>query len=411
MSQYSKVPTVADDPVFKSKEDHDADPNPDKIFLSIGAYRDENCKPYLLHVVKKAEEIYQKQLLEGKENKEYDTIDGFKGFRDESVKLLMGPDCPPLNQVASAVSISGSGALRLAAAFLRFILPANTPVYNSDPTWGNHHAIFEQSGFTVLKKYRYYSPKTNALDIAGMTEDLRNAQDGSIVVLHICGHNPTGVDPSHEQWQQLSDLCKEKQFRIMFDSAYQGYASGDLDRDAFAARLFWRNGLEFICCQSFAKNMGLYGDRLGCVSFMLKDKDTATRVQGLLKAKIIRPMYSSPPRRPSRVAHIILSTPALKKEWEEELKKMSGRIIRMRKLLFDELVRLKTPGKWNHIVDQIGMFSYLGISPQVCDRLIKEYHIYLLTSGRISMAGLTEENTPRLAKAMDHIIRTTKAKL
>ena len=397
------------DPVFVTKDWHDKDPNPKKIFLSIGAYRDANAKPYVLRVVKKAEQRYQEQLLTGKENKEYDTIDGFKPFRDASVKMLLGDACPDLATVATAVTLSGTGALTTAAATLIHIVPATTPVYISDPTWANHEAVFKSSGFKTVNKYRYFDAATLGLDIKGMLADLSAAPEGAIVVLHLCGHNPTGIDPTQDQWQSILEVVKAKRLYTIFDSAYQGYASGSLDRDAFAARLWVRSGVEFVTCQSYAKNMGFYGDRLGCVSFTCRDADTATRVSALMKVKAIRPNYSCPPRRPARVGHMILTDSELRKEWEEELKGMSQRIIRMRELLHGELKRLGTPGNWDHIVNQIGMFSYTGLKKEQCQRLTKEYSVYLLDSGRISMAGLTEENAPRLAAAMHTVITSPEA--
>jgi aspartate aminotransferase len=409
-TQFGGLPIVPEDKIFQTADWYNKDKNPKKIFLSIGAYRDSNAQPYVLNVVKKAEEIFQKNLLEGRENKEYDAIAGFKPFRDASVKLLLGDECPSLDYVASAVGISGTGSLRVAASFLFQIRPKDTPVYVSDPTWANHHPIFEMTGFTTMRKYRYYNQAKNCLDFEGMTQDLKKAPEQSIVILHLCGHNPTGVDPTQEQWQKLCDLCLEKKFFIIFDSAYQGYASGDLNRDAFAARLFRRNKAEFITCQSYAKNMGLYGDRLGCISVTCNDKEAAARVQNIIAAKCIRPMYSNPPRRPARVGHLVLTDSTLRKEWEQELNGMATRIREMRELLFGELKRLKTPGTWNHIVDQIGMFSYLGLTEPQCNRLIKDYSIYLLTTGRISMAGLTQENTPRLAAAIDDVVRNPDGK-
>uniref|UniRef100_A0A7S1MS63 Aspartate aminotransferase n=1 Tax=Neobodo designis TaxID=312471 RepID=A0A7S1MS63_NEODS len=407
---YDGLPIVPDDKIFKTSDWYRRDKNPKKMFLSIGAYRDANGNPYVLNVVKKAEQIYQANMLEGRENKEYDTIDGYKPFRDASVKMLLGDDCPALDYIASSVGLSGTGTLRVAAAFLATLTPKHTHVYVSNPTWANHLPIFQQAGFHNLKEYRYFNKATNGLDYQGMCDDLWNAPDQSVVILHLCGHNPTGVDPTPEQWQRLCDLCKLKRFYVIFDSAYQGYASGDLDRDAFGIRLFARNKVEFIACQSYAKNMGLYGDRLGCLSVVCNSKESANRVARIVKAKCIRPLYSCPPRRPARVGALVLTDPTLRREWEEELKEMSERIKSMRTLLYNELRKRNTPGKWTHIIDQIGMFSYLGLTEQQCQRLIRDYSIYMLTTGRISMAGLNVENCPRLAQAMHEVITNTGEK-
>lgn len=408
---FGKLKVPPPDPVFLTKAQFEMDRNPKKVFLTIGAYRDAYAKPYVLQTLKKAEAWYQQQLVSGKETKEYDSITGYKPFCEASVKLLLGEACPSMKRVAACVGLSGTGSLTLASHVLAAVTPHHTPVLISNPTWPNHDPIFRMAGFHNVRQYRYFDAYTQGLDFEGMCNDLWDAPDGAIVVLHVCSHNPTGVDPTDEQWQKISDLCKMKKFRVIFDSAYQGYASGDLNRDAYSVRLFVKNGLEVFTCQSFSKNMGMYGDRIGCCSAVCSTEHGAAVVRGLFE-KTARPLYSNPPRRPSRVAHRVLTDPVLRSEWETELKGMADRIISMRQLLFDELRRLGTPGKWDHIVQQIGMFSYLGLTREQCKRIVKEYSIYVMMTGRISVAGLTEENTPRLAKAIDTVVRgTKKAKL
>jgi len=354
--------------------------------------------------VKKAEDAYLKGLMTGTETKEYDSIDGYKPFRDAAVRLLYGNEAK-LDRVASAVCLSGTGSLRVAAELFAESAGPETPVYFSRETWPNHAPIFLRAGLHNQHTYRYFDGWNNCLDTQGMLDDLWKAPDGSIVILHLCGHNPTGVDPTEKEWEKICALAKMKHFRVLFDSAYQGYATGDLDRDALSARMFAKAGIDVMACQSFSKNMGLYGDRLGCFSLICDNAATAAKVQAFIKVKCLRPMWSSPPRQPSRIAHKILTDPLLRREWEEELLGMANRIKRMRQLVYDELVRLKTPGRWNHVVDQIGMFSFLGLSPHQCRRLVNEFHIYILESARASMAGLTEESAPRLARAIDHVVR------
>jgi len=233
----------------------------------------------------------------------------------------------------------------------------------------------------------------------GMLEDLRNAPSGSIVLLHACAHNPTGVDPTKDQWKQILNVMQQKGHMAFFDSAYQGYATGSLDKDAFAVRLFEQAGEEFVMSQSFSKNLGLYGERVGCATIVCKTKAGREACDTQLRG-IIRPMYSNPPKHGCYIAKSILTKPDLFNEWVGELEYMSGRILKMRSGLRNELERIGTPGAWNHITDQIGMFSYTGLTKAQVAFIEKTYHIYMLSSGRISMAGVTSKNIPYLAKAI-----------
>jgi aspartate/tyrosine/aromatic aminotransferase len=359
----------------------------------------------VLPVVVETEREYVADLAAGKENKEYDPIPGFLPFRRASVQFLYGDAMPDMRNIAHCVSMSGTGGLRIAAEFLASSIDPATPVYFSAETWPNHGPIFTVGGLPRVRAYRYFDKGTAGLNFRGMLQDLTKAPDGAVVVFHLCGHNPTGVDPTREQWEALCDLSFAKHFRVIFDSAYQGYASGDLNIDAFAARLFAKKGLDLIACQSYSKNMGLYGDRLGCFSMLCSNADSADRVQRFINAKIIRPMYSSAPVHPARIAHRILSNPKKFAQWEAQIKVMSLRILRMRKMLYDELVRLDTPGTWEHITKQIGMFSYLGLTPKQCRRLVRDFHMYLLETGRANMAGLTDTTALKLGQAIDIVVR------
>lgn len=253
-------------------------------------------------------------------------------------------------------SISGTGALRIGGAFLARHYPGAKAIYLPTPTWGNHIPIFNDSGLEV-RGYRYFDKKTVGLDFAGLKEDLQKAPEGAIVLLHACAHNPTGVDPTKEQWREISNIVAEKKLFPFFDMAYQGFASGDISGDAFAVRHFVEQGHQIALAQSFAKNMGLYGERAGAFSLTTKDTEEKKRVDSQLKI-VIRPMYSNPPLHGARIANTILSDKALYSEWEGEVKGMADRIISMREKLFNLLTHdLKTPGDWAHIKKQIGMFS------------------------------------------------------
>ena len=403
--RYRDLPVPKEDVVFALNSRAKKDKDQRKVNLVIGAYRDAHGKPMVLRSVRKAEQDLVNQ--EPPLDKEYQDIDGHKGFLKESVKLLLGrflstPD--RLARVAAVQTLSGTGAIRIAGELMRQTLPLTTPVYISDPTWPNHPTIFQECGFTRIIKYRYFDRRTNLCDFDGMYADLADAPKEAIVVFHLCAHNPTGADPSPLQWEELANLCLKKHFNIIFDSAYQGYASGSLQRDAYAARLFAEKGIEFSTAQSYSKNMGLYGERIGCFSVLCGSEKSAQLLTGLLK-NIIRPMYSNPPLHGARLAHSIMSDPERRADWESELKSMAERIQYMRKTVYLELLRLKTPGKWDHIVKQIGMFSYLGLSVAQCQRLQSDYHIYLMNTGRVNIAGLTKDTAIYLARCIHAVVQ------
>jgi len=285
----------------------------------------------------------------------------------------------------------------------------NTSVYISNPTWGNHRQIFSCAGLKVAE-YRYFDKNTNGLDLDGMLADIRAAPNRSTILLHLCAHNPTGVDPSPDQWKLILDLIREKNHFAFFDSAYQGFATGDLDRDAAPFRAFIDAGFEGLCCQSFAKNMGLYGERVGALHVATPNGKDAEAVLSQLKI-LVRANFSTPPKHGALIASKILNTPELYAEWKGELILMSGRIIEMRHLLHEALVSRGTPGNWSHIVSQIGMFSYTGLTPSQCAELINKHHIYLLSNGRISMAGISRKTVSYLADAIHDVVTRIRPNL
>eukprot|EP00842_Homolaphlyctis_polyrhiza_P005408 jgi/Hompol1/5869/HPOL_000119-RA len=359
-AHFAAAPLAPGDPIFKLTADFKADSDPRKVGLGVGAYRDNSGNPWVLPTIKK---------------------------------------------VAAAQSISGTGAVRLGADFLaRFCM---APVYISNPTWLNHGQIFADAGFKDVREYAYWDPKTRSLDFNAMIGAFKSAPTASVLVLHACAHNPTGVDPTIDQWKQIAAVCREKNHVVFFDCAYQGFASGSLDRDAQAVRYFVDQGFEVLIAQSFAKNFGLYNERTGCLSIVTKSPDHVASVNSQL-CKIIRANYSNPPAFGARVVSTVLNNPQLFSEWEIELKSMADRIISMRVALFNRLKELGTPGTWNHIVDQIGMFSYTGLNPQQVQALRDRYHVYMASSGRISMAGLNTSNVNYFAEGVDWVVRNVQ---
>jgi len=390
------VPKAPNDAIFGINIAFDACEDPEKLNLGVGAYRDEQGKPYLLPVVLKVEH----EMLEVPEvDKEYLPINGLFEFNTASQKVIFG-DVD--DTVASLQSVGGTGALRLAAEFAGKYSSGPRKAYVSNPTWSNHFQVLRAAGYET-GEYRYYSPETNGLDKQGMLEDLEGAPSGSLIVLHTCAHNPTGVDPSKEQWEEILNLILNKNHLVLFDTAYQGYATGDLEADAYAIRLAKKMGMMFMVAQSYSKNMGFYGERVGCVHIVCRSKEMAVAVTSQVKL-FVRAMYSNPPKHGAYVAQRIIHDDALFSEWKEELKLMSGRIIKMRELLFDALAELGTKGNWDHIKNQIGMFTFTGLTKDQVKVMTDKHHIFMLPNGRISMPGLTTETVPKLAAAIHDVV-------
>lgn len=331
-------------------------------------------------------------------NKEYAGITGIPEFTKAAANLAYGKDSPVLDRLAITQSISGTGALRIGAAFLNAFYPGAKNIYIPTPSWANHNAVFSHSGLNV-QKYRYYNKDTIGLDFEGMLADIKAAPKGSIFLFHACAHNPTGVDPTPEQWKEISAAVKAAGHYSFFDMAYQGFASGDIDKDAFAVRHFVEQGHNICLAQSFAKNMGLYGERVGAFSIVCENAEEKKRVDSQIKI-LVRPLYSNPPIHGARIAAEILNNPTLYNQWLGEVKGMADRIITMRALLKENLEKLGSKHDWSHITSQIGMFAYTGLNAEQMERLAKEMSVYATKDGRISVAGITTDNVGRLAEAI-----------
>ncbi|KFA78239.1 hypothetical protein S40288_02624 [Stachybotrys chartarum IBT 40288] len=386
--------TVPQGPPVGITEAFKADTFDKKINLGVGAYRDDAGKPYVLPSVREAE----LKVIDAKLNKEYAGITGVPEFPALAAKLAYGADSPALDRIAISQTISGTGALRLGAAFIERFYSGDKKIFIPTPSWANHKAVFSDAGLKV-EQYRYYNKDTIGLDFEGLVADLKAAPLGSVFLFHACAHNPTGVDPTPEQWKQISDVVKEQNHFAFFDMAYQGFASGDTDQDAFAVRHFVEQGHDIALCQSFAKNMGLYGERVGAFSLVCADAAEKKRVDSQLKI-LIRPLYSNPPIHGARIATEILKDPKLNKQWLGEVKGMADRIITMRALLKENLEKLGSKHDWSHITSQIGMFAYTGLKADEVEKLAKEYSVYATKDGRISVAGITSDNVGRLAEAI-----------
>eukprot|EP00919_Chromeraceae_sp_WS-2016_P075325 GHVR01178192.1.p1 GENE.GHVR01178192.1~~GHVR01178192.1.p1 ORF type:complete len:414 (+),score=84.05 GHVR01178192.1:34-1242(+) len=367
-----------------------------KVDLSAGAYRDNDNKPVVFKSVRE-EEIKTSNDLSV--YKEYLPIDGLPGLKPLTQSFIFS-DKVDHSRIASAQSVSGTGALRVGVEFAQIYLNF-THGYTSSPTWENHLKIFERAGLKACT-YPYWAQETKSLDFKGMYDGIDNAPDGSVILLHAVAHNPTGIDPTKEQWKELLEIFKKRKGKLLafFDCAYQGYASGDVDVDAYSMRLFYESGVEMLVAQSFAKNLGLYGERMGMLHVVCTTPAQAKNVISRVKL-VIRPMYSSPPLHGALLLQGILSDPIKKKTWLDELKVISGRITKVREQL-RLAISVRGGGDWRHLCEQIGMFSFTGLTEPQVKVMVEEWHVYMLKNGRISLAGLNDSNIEYVADALVH---------
>ncbi|XP_028983080.1 aspartate aminotransferase, cytoplasmic-like [Betta splendens] len=406
MSVFCDVPLSAPVAVFQLTQDFNNDPFPTKVNLGVGAYRTDDGQPWVLPVVKKVEKVI---VHDDRLNHEYLPILGLPEFRAASSRLVLGDKSPAImeSRVGAVQCLGGTGALKIGAEFLRRYYNGNnntkTPVYVSAPTWENHNAVFASAGFEDVRSYRYWDAAKRGLDMSGFLGDLESCPERSIFVLHACAHNPTGIDPTQEQWRQIARVMMRRQLFAFFDSAYQGFASGNLERDAWAVRHFVSAGFEVFCAQSFSKNFGLYNERVGNLTVVARDADSLRRLMSQME-KIARVTWSNPPSQGARVVALTLNSPQLFDEWKDNVKTMADRVLLMRAQLKAKLHALRTPGTWDHITQQIGMFSFTGLNPKQVEYLEKEKHVYLMASGRINMCGLTTKNIDYVAASIHEAV-------
>ncbi|KAH9528708.1 glutamate oxaloacetate transaminase 2 [Dermatophagoides farinae] len=400
-SWWSHVEMGPPDAILGITEAYKRDTNPKKVNLGVGAYRNDLGKPHVLPSVIKAEE----KLSELNLDKEYLPISGLPDFTASAAKLAFGDKSPVITEKLNATvqGISGTGSLTIGACFLRDFHQGPKDVYMPTPTWGNHIPLFKRANFNI-KQYRYYDPKTCGFDFPGALQDIAKIPEKSVILLHACAHNPTGVDPKLDQWKEMSNLIKQRNLFPFFDMAYQGFATGDIDRDASALRLFIQDGHRVCLSQSFAKNMGLYGERIGAFTVVGSSQEEASRIMSQIKI-IIRPMYSNPPLHGARIASMILNDSSLRTQWLKDVKEMAQRIIMMRAKLRNVIESEGSTRNWQHITEQIGMFCFTGMDKSQCERLTKEFSVYLTMDGRISVAGLSSSNVEWVGKGIHAVTK------
>src|SRR4051812_3886509 len=396
-SLLSQVPLAPADPILGIGGGCPADTRRRKVSLGVGVYTADAGKGPLLECVRRAEA----ERLKAAPPRNYLPIDGLAAYDRAVQELVFGKDFPAVKEkrVVTVQALGGTGGLKIGADFLKRISP-NSEVWISEPSWENHRQLFEAAGFTV-KRYPYYEAKTHGLNFAGMRDALSSAPAGTIVVLHACCHNPTGVDLIRAQWKQILAIGQRRGVVPALDLACQGFADG-LDDDAYPARVFAAAMTRVFLSSSFSKSFPLYGERVGAFTVVTASAEEATRVLSQVK-RIVRTNYSNPPTHGSQLAAAVLNSPELRAQWEQELGAMRDRIKRMR-LELAANVRQRAKVDWGFILQQRGMFSYTGLTKEQVQRLRKEYAIYAIETGRICVAALNSGNVKYVAEAIAKVI-------
>jgi aromatic-amino-acid transaminase len=399
MSLFNAVEMAPRDPILGLTEQYVADTNPKKVNLGVGVYYDDNGKLPLLQCVQKAEE----KMMAAHSARGYLPIDGIAAY-DAAVKsLVFGAESQPVKsgRVATVQGLGGTGALRVGADFLKKLNPS-AKVLISDPSWENHRALFTQAGFQV-ETYPYYDAAKKGINFDGMLTALQTAAAGTVVVLHACCHNPTGYDLTAAQWDQVVAAMKARKLVAFLDMAYQGFGQG-ITEDGAAVQKFVDSGEDFFVSTSFSKSFSLYGERVGALSVLCQDKEEAGRVLSQLKI-MVRTNYSSPPIHGGQIAATVLNTPELRALWEQELAGMRGRIKEMRTALVEKLKAAGVQRDMSFITQQVGMFSYSGLTKDQMVRLRDEFGVYGIDSGRICVAALNSHNLDYVAASIAKVVQ------
>ena len=397
-SLFTAVEMAPRDPILGINEQFNADPNPHKINLGVGVYFNDEGKLPVLRCVAAAERL----LLESPKAKGYLPIDGIAAYDKAVQGLVFGADHAAVTggRIATVQGLGGTGGLKVGADFLKKLNPG-AQVLISDPSWENHRALFTQAGF-VVEAYPYYDASARGIRFDAMLAALRAATPGTVVVLHACCHNPTGCDLTAAQWEQVAALCKAGGLVPFLDMAYQGFGKG-IAEDGAAVRIFMAQGMPFFVSTSFSKSFSLYGERVGALSVVCASAEESSRVLSQLKI-VIRANYSNPPTFGAHVVTTVLTTPALRTMWEEELAGMRERIRATRVQLVQRLRAAGVSGDLDYITQQMGMFSYSGLSQPQMQRLRSEFGVYGLDSGRICVAAINSRNIDGVVAALAKVM-------
>ncbi|MEY4729911.1 MAG: hypothetical protein RL020_1069 [Pseudomonadota bacterium] len=399
MTLFSAVEMAPRDPILGLNEAFIADARPTKVNLGVGVYFNEEGKIPLLRAVREAE----KARLEAASPRGYLPIEGIAAYDQAVQKLLLGATSPLIEEgkVVTAQALGGTGALKIGADYLKRLLP-DTQVFISDPSWENHRALFEAAGFKV-NNYPYYDAATHGVNFSGMLTALNSMPARTIVVLHACCHNPTGVDLSNEQWKQIVATVKARDLVPFLDMAYQGFGD-NIESDGSAVRIFANAGISCLVSSSFSKSFSLYGERVGALSIITASKDETAKVLSQLK-RVIRTNYSNPPTHGGTIVAAVLNSPELRAIWETELGEMRDRIKLMRNLLVSRLKAAGIERDFSFVNAQRGMFSYSGLTAEQVDKLRNEFGIYAVGTGRICVAALNTKNIDYVADAIAKVLK------
>lgn len=397
-SPFAQLELAPPDPIIGLTEAFNNDTNPSKVNLGVGVYQDANGKVPVLKVVREAE----KRWYEQEATKSYFGIDGVPAYLKEVQKLLFGADSQVLaeGRAVTVQGVGGTGSLKIGADFLRRFFPSSE-LWISKPSWENHQMLFEAAGFKV-NSYPYYDAETHGLDFNGMLETLKRLPARSIVVLHACCHNPTGVDLNEDQWRLVVDVVKQANLIPFLDFAYQGFGEG-LDADAFAIRAFAEAGIQCLIASSFSKSFALYRERVGALTILTASAEESKRVLSQTK-RVIRTNYSSPPSHGAQVVAMVLSDPELRQKWETELTEMRERIWQMRGRFVEMLREKGVEQDFSFIQNQRGMFSYSGLSPEAVKTLREKYSLYIVGSGRVCLAAMNDKNIGYICEAIADVL-------
>lgn len=393
-SLFAHIEQAPPDPIIGLTEAFQQDSNPKKVNLGVGVYQDADGKVPVLKVVREAEARWYEQ----ENTKTYLGIDGLPAYIKEVQKLLFGPDSQILaeGRAVTFQALGGTGALKIGADFIRRFFP-ESQVWISRPSWENHQMLFEAAGFKV-NAYPYYDPETHGLDFNGMLETLKGLPAKSVIVLHACCHNPTGVDLNEEQWALVVDVVRQAGLIPFLDFAYQGFGQG-LESDAFAVRAFAESGIQTIIASSFSKSFALYRERVGALTILTSSAEEAKRVLSQAK-RVVRTNYSSPSSHGAQIVAMVLADSRLRKQWEAELSDMRDRILKMRERFVENLRRKGVEQDFSFIQDQRGMFSYSGLSPEAVKSLREKNGLYIVASGRICVAAMNEKNIDYICESI-----------
>jgi len=396
---FESVKAAPVDPILGLGEAFKADPSPNKINLSVGVYQDSTGATPLLASIAEA----AKRVVAGEKTKSYLPIPGAPEYARAVQELMFGAthEIVQTKRAATSHTPGGTAALRVAADFIHQNLP-NASIWMTQPTWPNHPQIFEAAGVPV-KTFPYFDKEHNSLALDAALEAIGKMPKGDVILLHGCCHNPTGIDPTPQQWRQLADAVYNQGLLPLLDYAYQGFAEG-IEEDSIGLLTFCRPGCELIVCSSFSKNFGLYRERVGAVTFVGPDAATVQKVQSQVN-QAIRSNYSNPPAHGAALVTTVLGDPELRRKWLGEVTEMRDRINGMRKLLVKKLAEHGVPGDFSFIEKQRGMFSFSGLTKEQVDTLRNKHAIYIVGSGRINFAGITEGNVDRLCKAIAEVVK------